>query len=101
MFLLSSNELKWWNTTEILQVFLLFQELEVQLGAQLEVLHCDYFKLDSVSYSRHNSPYMTSEELFSRLGISERAWTEGESRRWLLSGQYRVKQELLQKLCLP
>uniref|UniRef100_A0A3P8VF33 rRNA adenine N(6)-methyltransferase n=1 Tax=Cynoglossus semilaevis TaxID=244447 RepID=A0A3P8VF33_CYNSE len=53
------------------------RELEVQLGAQLEVLHCDYFKLDSVSYSRHNSPYMTSEELFSRLGISERAWTEG------------------------
>lgn len=51
------------------------QELESHLDGQLEVVYCDYFKLDPVSFA-FNPPVMTAHKLFTDLGISEVNWTD-------------------------
>ncbi|KAJ7342114.1 hypothetical protein JRQ81_009044 [Phrynocephalus forsythii] len=51
------------------------ETLKEKLGGQLEVVHCDFFKLDPINFGLMKPPVMYSENLFDKLGIGPVAWT--------------------------
>lgn len=51
------------------------QVLERHVEGQLDVVHCDFFKLDPIGHGSMRPPAMYSEKLFSNLGISEVPWS--------------------------
>ncbi|XP_077419637.1 dimethyladenosine transferase 2, mitochondrial [Vanacampus margaritifer] len=53
------------------------QALEGQLDGQLEVVHCDFFRLDPFwSGSNNKPPLMFTDKLFTDLGITEANWLD-------------------------
>ncbi|XP_056112126.1 dimethyladenosine transferase 2, mitochondrial [Rhinichthys klamathensis goyatoka] len=51
------------------------QDLESKLEGQLDLVHCDFFKLDPIGHGSMKPPVMYSEKLFSDLAISEVPWS--------------------------
>uniref|UniRef100_A0A8C4WAD3 rRNA adenine N(6)-methyltransferase n=1 Tax=Gopherus evgoodei TaxID=1825980 RepID=A0A8C4WAD3_9SAUR len=51
------------------------QSLENSLHGQLEVVHCDFFRLDPLGCGSMKPPAMYSEKLFENLGILAVPWT--------------------------
>ncbi|KAJ1155435.1 hypothetical protein NDU88_008165 [Pleurodeles waltl] len=51
------------------------KSLEHKADGQLDVLHCDFFKLDPLSQGPVKPPSMYSEMLFQKLGMTEVPWT--------------------------
>ncbi|XP_062980379.1 dimethyladenosine transferase 2, mitochondrial [Elgaria multicarinata webbii] len=51
------------------------ESLKKKVDGQLEVLHCDFFRLDPVSAGLMRPPLMYSERLFENLGILPVPWT--------------------------
>ncbi|XP_043119498.1 dimethyladenosine transferase 2, mitochondrial [Puntigrus tetrazona] len=51
------------------------KRLENKLEGQLDVVHCDFFKLDPIGNGSMKPPVMYSEKLFSDLAISEVPWS--------------------------
>lgn len=47
------------------------------MGGKLDIVHCDFFKLDPRNYGTVKSPTVTSELLFQNLGIEALPWSKG------------------------
>ncbi|KAB1258825.1 Dimethyladenosine transferase 2; mitochondrial [Camelus dromedarius] len=54
------------------------ESLGKNLGGKLEVVYCDFFKLDPRSRGIVTPPVMTSEMLFQNLGIEALSWSKGD-----------------------
>ncbi|XP_061881890.1 dimethyladenosine transferase 2, mitochondrial [Entelurus aequoreus] len=52
------------------------QELECQVDGRLKVVHCDFFKLDAGLDGNYKPPVLSSERLFSELGITKANWMD-------------------------
>ncbi|KAM6217404.1 dimethyladenosine transferase 2, mitochondrial [Rhynchocyon petersi] len=53
------------------------ESLGKNLHGKLDVVHCDFFKLDPKDYSLVKPPVMISQKLFQNLGITSLPWSEG------------------------
>ncbi|XP_043917867.1 dimethyladenosine transferase 2, mitochondrial isoform X2 [Protopterus annectens] len=52
------------------------QSLENHLNGRLEVVHCDFFRLDPITTGVIRPPAMCTTKLFHDLGISEVSWND-------------------------
>ncbi|KAM6166264.1 dimethyladenosine transferase 2, mitochondrial [Erethizon dorsatum] len=52
------------------------KSLGEKLNGRLEVVHCDFFKMDPNNHNLVRPPIVLSQELFSSLGIKANSWLE-------------------------
>lgn len=48
------------------------------MNGRLEVMYCDFFKLDPRSHGTVTPPVMTSDMLFKYLGMKAHPWKKGD-----------------------
>ncbi|KAM5237703.1 dimethyladenosine transferase 2, mitochondrial [Ctenodactylus gundi] len=53
------------------------ESLGENLNGNLDVVHCDFFKMDPFNYDKVKPPVMLARELFQSLGIDALCWSAG------------------------
>ena len=48
------------------------------MNGRLEVIYCDFFKLDPRNHGTVTPPVMTSDMLFQYLGVKAHPWKKGD-----------------------
>ena len=71
------------------------------MDGELEVIYCDFFKMDPRNFGIVKPPIMISETLFQHLGIAAVPWSEGNFCHSLQQIAYNLPAFSSSTACLP